>query len=521
MKHSIKIQLISVFIGIMTFVIVLCWTLNNFFLKDFYLRDKQKSLRQYYVTVSALIKENNTDSLNVEMGRMRYANISFIQVTAVSWRLLETGANFTSETERTEMLARLQENLMGSTASEPKYVRILESTKNYVIQEKTYPASNTSYLECYGTLTDNSSFLMSTPLGAVEESVSIANSFLLITCLMAIALAVILVSFITQGITRPIYQLADLSKRMARLDFDSRYDGQQENEVGILGNSMNQMADQLKKTIEELQAANCQLKQDIEEKIQIDEVRKEFLSNVSHELKTPIALIQGYAEGLQEVVNDDPDSRNFYCEVIIDEADKMNAMVKKLLTLNHLEFGQDALTKEVFDLAEMLDTVISSNELMGQKQGIRFIRNYSSPCMVCADEFKIEEVCTNYLSNAMNHADGEKRITVSVQEEEGRLRITVANTGKQIPEEDLEKVWIKFFKVDKARTREYGGSGIGLSIVKAIMEAHDQPFGVYNTSEGVAFWFCLERAKEADMEVPQNRGQELAAGKNSEGELSR
>ncbi|MBQ8640471.1 MAG: HAMP domain-containing histidine kinase [Lachnospiraceae bacterium] len=495
MKHSIKIQLISVFIGIIAFTIILCWGMNNFFLKTLYFRDKQDALRESYTAITQMMEREDYDGLNAEMGRMRYAdNISFIMAIPVSWQFVETSANFTSVIEKKEMLSRLQENF-NETAGEPRQVKVLETTSYYVIQEKMYPASNTSYMECYGTLKNNNLFLMSIPLAPVEESVRIANSFLLITCMVGMVMAIILVSFITQGITRPIYQLADLSKRMANLDFESRYDGDQENEVGILGNSMNQMADQLKKTIEELQEANKQLVKDIEEKIQIDELRKEFLSNVSHELKTPIALIQGYAEGLQDVVNEDPDSRNFYCEVIIDEADKMNTMVKKLLTLNHLEFGQDALTPEVFDLTEMLDTVISSNKLIGEKQDIRIVKNYNSPCMVYADEFKIEEVCTNYLSNAMHHAEGQKLITVSVADEGKNVRVTVVNTGKPIPQEDLENVWIKFFKVDKARTREYGGSGIGLSIVKAIMEAHDQPCGVYNTSEGVAFWFCLEKAK--------------------------
>lgn len=494
MKHSIRTRLIAVFIGILTFTIVLCWALNNFFLRDFYFRDKQKTMRNYYYTVSELIADEQKTDLEMMLGRMRYTdNISYIQVKPVSYALVSVSQNFTSKVEQEEMVQRLLENISETSEKTANHINVLESNDHYVIQEKIFPASSTSYLECYGTWSDNSMFLMSIPLGSVDESVRIANSFLLVTCLISMVLAIILVSLITRGIIRPIYQLADLSQRMAKLDFDSRYDGDQENEVGILGRSMNEMADRLKVAIEELQSANEQLKKDIEEKVQIDEVRKEFLSNVSHELKTPIALIQGYAEGLQDVVNDDPDSRNFYCEVIIDEADKMNNMVKKLLTLNHLEFGQDALTVESFDLAEMLDTVISSNELIGQKQEITFVKEYSRPCAVLGDEFKIEEVCTNYLSNAMNHADGEKKITVTIADEGERVRVTVANTGKPIPEEDLEKVWIKFFKVDKARTREYGGSGIGLSIVKAIMEAHDQPYGVYNTDDGVAFWFCLKK----------------------------
>lgn len=503
-KRSIKVQMIAVFIWIMTFTMVLCWALNNFFLKSFYMRDMQKRFREYYTSVAANIQDGDMDGVRTQFVRMRYEdNISFIQLTP-EFVFVSTWGNFVSETEREEMKQRLLANLntsrednapLSERTGEPNSVSILESTDRYIIQEKNYLASNTSYMECYGRFNNNSFFMMSTPMTGMRDSIEISNRFLLITCLIAMVLAILLISFVTQGITNPILQLAELSRRMASLDFSSRYEGTQENEVAILGNSMNQMADQLKQTIEELQAANAQLKKDIEEKIQIDEIRKEFLSNVSHELKTPIALIQGYAEGLQEMVNEDPDSMNFYCEVIIDEADKMNVMVKKLLTLNHLEFGQDALTMEVFNLAEMLDTIIASNELPGQKQGIVFVKRYDNVCMVCADEFKMEEVCSNYLSNAMHHASGERKISVFVEDAGDAVRVTVHNTGEQIPQEDLEKVWIKFFKVDKARTREYGGSGIGLSIVKAIMEAHEQPYGVYNTADGVAFWCCIAKAE--------------------------
>ena len=280
--------------------------------------------------------------------------------------------------------------------------------------------------------------------------------------------------------------------------------GNLNNEIGLLGNSMNSMSEQLESTINQLQTANEQLKKDIDEKIQIDEVRKEFLSNVSHELKTPIALIQGYAEGLQEGISDDPESRAFYCDVIVDEAKKMNRMVRKLLTLNHLEFGQDALTEEPFDICEMLTTLLNSSALEMQKKEIKVIKQYPASCMVIGDEFKIEEVCTNYISNAMNHVNGDMRICVTLEEQEDTVKITVANTGDPIPEDSLDKVWIKFYKVDKARTREYGASGIGLSIVKAIMDAHKQPFGVYNTAEGVAFWFCLKKAPKEETDVQEN-----------------
>ncbi len=252
------------------------------------------------------------------------------------------------------------------------------------------------------------------------------------------------------------------------------------------------MSENLEEKISELKTANNELQKDIEKKIQIDEMRKEFLSNVSHELKTPIALIQGYAEGLYDNINDDSESRKFYCEVIMDEADKMNKMVKKLLTLNQIEFGNNQVNFEHFDIVQVVRTVINSATLLAKQKEAQIEIDDYPQIYVWADEYMIEEVVTNYVSNAINHVDGEKKIKVSLKKTDKVVRVSVFNTGKCIPEEELDKIWIKFYKVDKARTREYGGSGIGLSIVKAIMESMNQKCGVLNHEDGVEFWFELD-----------------------------
>ena len=252
------------------------------------------------------------------------------------------------------------------------------------------------------------------------------------------------------------------------------------------------MSEQLETTITELKRANLELERDIADKIKIDEMRKEFLNNVSHELKTPIALIQGYAEGLKDNINeDDPESREFYCDVIIDEAGKMNRMVKQLLNLNQLESGQDSVMVEHFDITALVRGVVEKlNILIQQKEANVEIEGEKS-LYVWADEFKIEEVVTNFFTNALNHLEGEKRIQIRISRQGKQARVSVFNTGTPIPEEDIDNIWKKFYKVDKARTREYGGSGIGLSIVKAIMESHHQAYGVKNYNNGVEFWFEL------------------------------
>ncbi len=214
---------------------------------------------------------------------------------------------------------------------------------------------------------------------------------------------------------------------------------------------------------------------------------------MTHELKTPIALIQGYAEGLQDGMADDPKDRDYYCGVIVDEAGKMNHMVQQFLSLTHLEFGQNnELNYENFDITELVRNYIRTGGLLAKERGIQVKVESSGPIYVWADQFYAEEVFQNYFTNAVNHCDGEKIIDIRFKQQENKVRIGVFNTGAPIPEESIPRIWEKFYKVDKARTRAYGGSGVGLSIVKAIMELIHQDYGVCNYDNGVEFWFELE-----------------------------
>jgi signal transduction histidine kinase len=310
-------------------------------------------------------------------------------------------------------------------------------------------------------------------------------------------LSVFIIWIVSARITKPITELTKISEKMADLDFDTKYNSKSRDEIDLLGENINELSSALEKTISELKTANNELKRDIEKKEQTDEMRKEFLSNVSHELKTPLALIQGYAEGLKEGINDDDkESRDFYCEVIIDEAGKMNNMVKKLLDLNQLEFGYDVVTMERFDIVALISNFLTSAEILINQNGVNVKHDIIPPVYVWADEFKTEEVVRNFFSNAINHVNGDKIIEIKYrlieQENSNKVRVSVFNTGEPIPDESLPHIWEKFYKVDKARTREYGGSGVGLSIVKAIMESMNQEYGVINYTNGVEFWFELE-----------------------------
>ena len=351
-------------------------------------------------------------------------------------------------------------------------------------------------LKRLATLAGSAMFIMSMPLASIRESVALSNRFTTWVGLIVLVFGSIMMCFVTNRITKPIMKLSALSEEMSKLNFDVSYEDDAEDEVGVLGRSMNSLSHSLKDAIGALQDANKQLQHDIDEKIQIDEMRKEFIANVSHELKTPIALIQGYAEGLCDGMCEDEESRSYYCEVIMDEANKMNKMVRQLLTLTALEFGNDTPSISAFDVTELVHDLINSSGILIQQNAAKVSVDMPETLVVMGDEFKIEEVVTNYLTNAMNHLGGDHNIRIWSETLDGVAKIHVYNNGTPIPEEDLPNLWTKFYKVDKARTRAYGGSGIGLSIVKAIMEAHHQQYGVVNHEDGVEFWFTLALASE-------------------------
>lgn len=511
MKHSIKARYAIIFVGLMAFVFISTWCVNSWFLERFYTSDKVRILQSAYTEIDQVVAQANESGKGIieyykESYDVDFKNEGPVQrmfrIMGEKYNLMMVLIDSTTDEalmstngDRQFLKNRVEDYIFGK---DMPHASILKKYDNYVIQKTYDPRSDSYYLESWGYFSDNKTiFLISIPLASIRESVSLSNRFLAYVGGVALFLGSIIIFFTTKRVTSPILSLSILSEKMSNLDFDAKYTGKEEDEIGILGNSMNKLSDKLKDTIGELREANEELQKDIEEKVKIDDMRKDFIANVSHELKTPIALIQGYAEGLTEGMAEDPVSRDYYCEVIVDEANKMNKMVRQLLNLTAIEFGNDMLQWDRFDITDLIRGVISSAGILIQHKDISVRFEDCGPIYVYADEFKIEEVITNYVNNALNHVGGDRKIVITAEDNGDEALITVFNTGQNIPEEDLPKLWTKFFKVDKAHTREYGGSGIGLSIVKAIMDSHKKSCGVRNVAGGVEFWFTLNCHRES------------------------
>jgi two-component system, OmpR family, sensor histidine kinase VanS len=313
--------------------------------------------------------------------------------------------------------------------------------------------------------------VLSFPLSQATESARGAILFLSISCAIGLVVSALLAYLLANSATRPFGELVELSKSMASLDFSRRFESERKDEVADLGGAMNELADSLQRALAELEDSNARLREDVEREKQVDVMRREFISNVSHELKTPIALILGYAEGIQEGVAIDLAARNAYLTVIIDEARKMDEQVRDLLELSQIESGILPLHLERFDLRDIVTETLSSFGRTIEARGIEPILSLEE-CPVAGDRRMLGRAFVNYFSNAISHIDDNHLLAISTERKDGNATVSIYNSGPWIPEKSLELIWESYYKVDPSRKREFGGTGLGLAIVRGIVARH-------------------------------------------------
>lgn len=489
---SVRVKLFLV-LCVVTILLVICLiAINSLVLENFYIYNKTNTIKEVYNKINKYYKDPDLAiNLEIELKKIAFRNNFDILIQSdTDLILFLTNKDFLSSIE----------------VAKEKYKTYLEERKNLLYSDakmtirKIDDTSNSlNYILLYGKLDNGYSLYIRIPIAPIEESVRISNNTLIVIGIATVIISAFVASLISKRFTSPILQLNDITKKMAKLDFEQKYRiNDSDDEINELGKNINTMSDKLESTIKQLRETNSELEKDIEEKSKIDEMRKQFISDVSHELKTPIALIQGYAEGLIENVNNDDESRKFYAEVILDESNKMDVLVKQLLELMKLEYGKRKFNDEEFDVVELINEVIRKCNVMLEENQIQVVFDEKKPIYAYADDFYVEQVVTNYFTNAIKHAkevNGKKQIKITIQNVKNKIRVSVFNTGDKIPEEDLTRVWGRFYKIDDSRNRENSGSGIGLSIVKAIQNNYQNEYGVQNLSNGVEFYFDISTKK--------------------------
>ena len=483
---SVRFKLFFTMCVVILVIILSLVLINSIVLENFYIYFKTATIKQVYQKVNDYYNTENTNvDLETELKKIAYKNNFDI--------LIKTDTNLIIFTSDREFLSS---TYILKDINEIKSKNIEENETKINVKVTTDEVNNVSYMFLTGILDNGYVLYIRMPISPIEESVKISNTVLLMIGGITLVVAGIIASFISRKFTNPILQLNDIANKMAKLDFSKKYRiTDTEDEINELGRSINTMSDKLEATIKELQKNNIELEKDIEEKSKIDEMRKQFISDVSHELKTPIALIQGYAEGLIENVNSDEESRKFYAEVILDETNKMDKLVKQLLELMKLEYGKREFDNEKFNINELINEVLRKCSVMINEKNIKVYFENKEPIYVYADEFYMDQIITNYLTNAIKHAEEvekENKIEIKVEKVSNKIRVSVFNTGENIPEEDLQRIWGRFYKLDSSRNRQDGGSGIGLALVKAIMNNYQNEYGVENKKNGVEFYFDMD-----------------------------
>ena len=488
---SIRMRLFVTICAVIVFIIVSLIIINNMVLETFYMYSKTKVIKNLYFKINDYYNSEN-ESINIENELKSIAIKNNVDI------LIKEGADSTVITTNKDFL-NIGNNINIISIMNKNSENVMYSQRNITIKKIKDDRTGINYIVLVGILDNNYKLYIRIPISAIQESVKISNNLLIFIGGIVIFISGILASVISKKFTKPILELNNIADKMAKLDFSQKYKTDDtEDEINELGKSINTMSRKLETTIKQLRENNIELEKDIEEKSRIDEMRKQFISDVSHELKTPIALIQGYSEGLLENVNEDEESRKFYAEVILDETSKMDKLVRQLLDLMKLEYGKREFNNKIFNINELIYEVLKRCNVMIKENNINVEVNSEEGLYVFADDFYIEQVITNYLTNAIKNAkeiQNEKKVIINVVDNStsNNVRVSIFNTGDNIPDEEIDKIWGRFYKLDTSRNRDNGGSGIGLSLVKAIMANYGNKYGCINKENGVEFYFEISK----------------------------
>lgn len=487
---SVRVRLFMTLSFVILLIILFLILVNNFVFGQFYIYSKTKALKSVYEVVNNHYINSQAIDLETQLEKIAINNNFDILIrNDQNVNVYTSNKDFFSTLgQMNEMTSRFHSNLG----------EVIENGEDFTIKKMKDSKNDITYILLSATLDNGYLLYIRIPITSIQESVKISNNFLYLMAGFAILIAAVIVSYVSRKFGDPISELNYIARKMSNLDFSHKYRiTDTDDEINNLGKSINAMSDKLEKTIKQLRNTNIELEKDIEEKSQIDEMRKSFISDVSHELKTPISLIQGYSEGLIENVNSDEESRKFYAEVILDETNKMDKLVKQLLELMKLEYGKREFEDKKFNMVELEKEVVRKSQVILEEKQIEIIFKTPDEINVFADDFYIEQVISNYLTNAIKHVkevNGEKYIQIEnvVDVDENKVRVKVFNTGDNIVEENVARIWNRFYKVDESRNREQEGTGIGLSFVKAIMSNYGNRYGVINKDNGVEFYLELD-----------------------------
>lgn len=480
MKSSIRFKVFGVFILLLIVFQFIFLIINAYFLDDIFIFGNKKAMtRMYNEFKDKLRKGYNENELIYELTDEYGGHITLVDID--NKRVTSTSSSF-----RRNQYFKLNPHIL-------KIIMYFATNTN---EDTLFSVTNHADIRYkmivfVGKIDDNKFFIVEKPLGVINESSKIAERFIIISGIITLIMGSFVVFFLSGTLTKPIIKINEVAREIANLNFDRKVEIDRDDELGALAGSINHISDKLSKTLKELSDANSKLKEDIKRERAMEKMRRRFVSSVSHELKTPISMIQGYAEGLKYNIVKTPEDMKYYCNVIIDESKKMSNLIKDLLDLSSYESGTFTIKKESFDLAALVKETVEKYRKPLQTKNVSLAIETPDTCSVKADRIRIEQVISNFMSNAEKYVNDNGKIRVELKEMDNSVYFSVYNSGKTIDPSEMENIWTSFYKGKGNNNYTNVGTGLGLAIVRAIAELHKGNYGVENVENGVRFWIKL------------------------------
>jgi len=459
--QSVKTKMWKNFTILTIILLSILWVLQIILFSVFYQSTKIQEMRSLgnSIKVSSINIKNEVE-LATYIERLSFKNGISIVV------LNKDGAYLSSERVHHGMrLSRKEVEqvfLKLNNTDEAAFIYAEPNFKMNVISyaAKIYTANNTEYY-----------LYMKSPIMAMDFTTRVLKSQFVIVTVMSFLIASILAYFMARQLAKPITKITKSAKLLGSGNYDIKFEGGNYSEINNLADTLNYAAKELKKT---------------------DTLRRDLLSNVSHDLKTPLTIIKSYAEMIKDLSGDNPQKRTEHLNVIINEADRLSYLVGDILDLSKLEANITSLNKKNFDLTKTVSSVLQNFSVLEENEGYSFITDFDKDCEIFADEAKIYQVVYNLINNALNYTGRDKKVKINVKKKEDKVLFEVIDTGDGIAKDDLDKVWDRYYKTGKNHQRGVNGTGIGLSIVKNILVLHNADFGVKSSEGGGSnFWFEL------------------------------
>jgi len=482
--RSIKNKLLTGIILINSIILIgIC--IFRFGFEDFYIKQTSKELSKFGRSVGDLISEGTEDDLINHISKYGESENVNIDIYDKNDLLIFTNNNYKGN----NMIGKHGMSKKNRFIITNKY-KINKNLESYVISDKL---QGTEFLATITQVSNNLySIVCKTPISSIKNSVDTAANFLFIIFIPIIALSIFMAIWFSNKFTKPIIQLTHISNKISNLDFNAKVHIHTNDEIEVLGNSINTLSSKIKNTMDDLKAKNEELEILINNKIKQEKLKREFVSSVSHELKTPITVINGYAEGLRSNILDRQEDKQYYIDVICEESEKMGIMVNDLLDLYKLESNTFKIVKDKVNIEDLIKNVVKKHKIILKNKEININLDLQE-AYILGDKIRLEQVLNNLLDNSINHIDAKKQIRIYAKSINDNMHIGIYNSGETIKESDLEKIWYSFVRLDKVRNSSDNRIGLGLAIVREIINLHDGKYGVENKKDGVEFWIELKK----------------------------